>query len=74
MHYADAGRERWHGRGIAVEVIPAHAIEDEQHDHPWSSESRRKTGNTRPVVVGGICTPSAAASVGATSCCAAGIQ
>ena len=33
----------------------------------------RKTGNTRPVVVGGICTPSAAARVGATSCCAAGI-
>jgi hypothetical protein len=31
----------------------------------------RKTGNTRPVVVGGICTPSAAARVGATSCCTA---
>jgi hypothetical protein len=34
----------------------------------------RRTGNTRPVAVGGICTPSAAASVGATSCCAAGIE
>ena len=34
----------------------------------------RKTGNTRPVAVGGICTPSAAASVGATSCCTAGIE
>src|ERR1700690_216465 len=34
----------------------------------------RKTGNTRPVVVGGICTPSAAARVGATSCCTAGVE
>jgi hypothetical protein len=34
----------------------------------------RKTGNTRPVVVAGICTPSAAASVGATSCCTAGVE
>ena len=34
----------------------------------------RKTGNTRPVVVGGICTPRAAARVGATSCCTAGIE
>ena len=34
----------------------------------------RKTGKTRPVAVGGICTPSAAASVGATSCCTAGIE
>ena len=34
----------------------------------------RKTGNTRPVVVGGICTPSAAARVGATSCCTAGAE
>src|SRR5687767_5515245 len=34
----------------------------------------RNTGNTRPVAVGGIDTPSAAASVGATSCCTAGIE
>jgi hypothetical protein len=34
----------------------------------------RKTGNTRPVVVGGSCTPSAAARVGATSCCTAGVE
>ncbi len=34
----------------------------------------RKTGNTRPVVVGGICTPSAAARVGATSCCTAEVE
>ena len=34
----------------------------------------RKTGNTRPVAVGGIDTPSAAASVGATSCCTTGIE
>ena len=34
----------------------------------------RKTGNTWPVVVGGICTPSAAARVGATSCCTAGVE
>ena len=34
----------------------------------------RKTGNTRPVAVGGICTPSAAARVGATSCCTAGVE
>ena len=34
----------------------------------------RKTGNTLPVVVGGICTPSAAARVGATSCCTAGVE
>ena len=34
----------------------------------------RKTGNTRPVVVGGICTPRAAARVGATSCCTAGVE
>ena len=34
----------------------------------------RKAGNTRPVVTGGICTPSAAARVGATSCCAAGVE
>ena len=34
----------------------------------------RKTGKTRPVAVGGICTPSAAARVGATSCCTAGIE
>jgi len=33
-----------------------------------------KTGNTLPVVVGGICTPSAAARVGATSCCTAGVE
>ena len=32
--------ERWHGRGVAIEVIPAHAIQDEQHDHSWSSETR----------------------------------
>ena len=34
----------------------------------------RKTGNTRPVAVGGICTPSADARVGATSCCTAGVE
>jgi hypothetical protein len=34
----------------------------------------RKTGNTWPVVVGGICTPRAAARVGATSCCTAGVE
>src|SRR6266853_2929497 len=34
----------------------------------------RKTGNTRPVDEAGICTPSAAARVGATSCCAAGVE
>src|ERR1700690_2995736 len=34
----------------------------------------RKTGNTRPVDEGGICTPSAAARVGATSCCTAGVE
>jgi len=34
----------------------------------------RKTGNTGPVVVGGIGTPSAAARVGATSCCMAGVD
>ena len=34
----------------------------------------RKTGKARPVAVGGICTPSAAARVGATSCCTAGIE
>jgi hypothetical protein len=34
----------------------------------------RNTGNTRPVVVGGICRPSAAARVGATSCCTAGVE
>ena len=34
----------------------------------------RNTGKTRPVAVGGICAPSAAASVGATSCCTAGIE
>ena len=34
----------------------------------------RKTGNTRPAAVGGICTPSAAARVGATSCCTAGVE
>ena len=38
------------------------------------SKSVRKTGNTRPVTVGSICAPSAAASVGATSCCTAGIE
>ena len=38
------------------------------------ANAARKTGRTRPVAVGGICTPSAAASVGATSCCAAGIE
>jgi hypothetical protein len=34
----------------------------------------RKIGNTRPVAVAGICTPSAAARVGATSCWTAGIE
>jgi len=34
----------------------------------------RKTGNTRPVDEGGICTPSTAARVGATSCCTAGVE
>lgn len=34
------GGERWHGRGVAIEVILAHAIQDEQHDHSWSSETR----------------------------------
>ena len=34
----------------------------------------RKTGNTLPVAVDGICTPSAAARVGATSCCTAGLE
>src|SRR5688572_7113272 len=34
----------------------------------------RKTGNTRPVAVGGIWKPSDAASVGATSCCVAGTE
>jgi hypothetical protein len=34
----------------------------------------RNTGNTRPVVVVVICTPSAAARVGATSCCTAGVD
>ena len=34
----------------------------------------RKTGNTWPVDEGGICTPSAAARVGATSCCTAGVE
>src|ERR1700687_6203170 len=32
--------ERWHGRAEAIEVIPAHAIQDEQHDHSWSSQTR----------------------------------
>src|SRR5436190_20611975 len=26
------GSERWHGRSVAIEVIPAHAIQDDQHD------------------------------------------
>ncbi len=34
----------------------------------------RKTGKTLPIAVGGICMPSAAARVGATSCCTAGIE
>src|SRR6266536_4698863 len=34
----------------------------------------RKTGNTPPVDEGGIRTPSAAARVGATSCCTAGVE
>jgi hypothetical protein len=34
----------------------------------------RKTGNIRPVDKGGICTPSAAPRVGATSCCMAEVE
>ena len=33
------GGERWHGRGVAIEVIAAHAIQDEQHDHSRSSKT-----------------------------------
>ena len=32
--------QRWHGRGVAIEVIPAHAIQDEQHHHSRSSKAR----------------------------------
>jgi hypothetical protein len=34
------GSERWHGRGVAIEVIPAHAIQNEQHDYSWSRKTR----------------------------------
>ena len=34
------GSERWHGRGVAIEIILAHAIQDEQHDYSWSSKTR----------------------------------
>src|SRR5436305_14646862 len=27
------GCERWHGHGVAIEVIPTHAIQDEQHNY-----------------------------------------
>ena len=37
-------------------------------------EPVRNTGRTCPVAVGGILTPSAAASVGAMSCCTAVIE
>ena len=32
------GSERWHGRSVAIEVIPAHAIQDDQHDNSRSSK------------------------------------
>src|SRR4029434_1594116 len=32
------GSERWHGRSVAIEVIPTHAIQDEQHDNSRSSK------------------------------------
>src|SRR5712692_836087 len=34
------GGERWHGRAVAIEVIPAHAIQHEQHDHSWWNQTR----------------------------------
>ena len=66
--------ERRHRLGVPIEVVAAHAIQNEQHDNARSGKALAKTGNTRPVAVGGIDTPSAAASVGATSCCTAGIE
>ncbi len=68
------GGERRHGAGVLIEVIPAHAIQDEEHDHSRSGKRSPQHRQTRPVAVGGICTPRAAARVGATSCCAAGIE
>jgi hypothetical protein len=32
------GSERWHGRSVAVEVIPGHAIQDDQHDNSRSTK------------------------------------
>ncbi len=53
-------------------LLPAHGVK------PYvlrnKTDRSDKTGNTWPVAVGGIDTPSAAASVGATSCCTAGIE
>ena len=33
------GGERWHRRGVPIEVIPPHAIQNEQHDHSRSSKT-----------------------------------
>ncbi len=33
------GGERWHSCGVAIEIIPAHAIENEQHDNSWSCKA-----------------------------------
>ena len=37
-------RERWHERGIPIEVVATHAIENDQHDHPRSGYVRFQYG------------------------------
>ena len=37
-------RERWHERGVPIEVVATHAIENDQHDHPRWSHTRLQDG------------------------------
>ena len=38
------GRESWHERGVAIEVVATHAIENDQRDQPWRSHTRLQDG------------------------------
>src|ERR1700690_3446603 len=37
-------RERWHERGVPIEVVATHAIENDQYDHPRRSNARLQDG------------------------------